>query len=282
MKQPEGNWYYELQDQLWPGRALALQVAEVLYEGRSDYQDIKVFTSPSVGRVLTLDGIVQLTESDEFSYQEMLTHIPMFAHPDPKKVLVIGGGDGGILREVARHPGVEEIHLCEIDAMVIEISKKFLPFTACGFDDPRVSVHVEDGAKFMDRNEKAFDVIIVDSSDPIGPAEVLFQKPFYESMHQALKPGGIIGTQAESMWLHKELIQGLLNMARTIFKNVGYAFISIPTYPTGTIGILTASDESDLRSPLRKPDEAIQAALRYYSPEIHQTAFQLPAFAKDL
>jgi len=281
MPQLGKDWYSEVNKTLWPGRALSLQIRKVLFEGRSRFQKVRIFDSVGCGRVLTLDGIIQLTESDEFAYQEMQAHVPLFAHPHPKSVLVIGGGDGGVIREVARHKGVKRIDLCEIDEMVIEVSKKYLPFTACGFDDPRVTVHVEDGATFMVRNKAAYDVIIVDSSDPIGPAEVLYKAPFYRNMRAALKPGGMILTQAESVWLHRDLIQPLFKMARRIFKRVAYCYTCVPTYPSGQIGLLVASTGPQVQVPVRKPDKAMKRSLRYYTPEIHKASFCLPAFAAE-
>jgi len=275
------DWFVEVGQSLWPGRALALQIKEVLYEGRSQFQEIRVFDSVGAGRVLTLDGIIQLTESDEFAYQEMLTHVPLFAHPDPKSVLVIGGGDGGILREVAKHRGVERMDICEIDGAVIDVSRRHLPFTACGFDDPRVKIYLEDGAVFVARAKAQYDVIIVDSSDPIGPAEVLYREPFYRAMREALKPGGIITTQAESAWLHRNLVRSLMEMARAIFDTAHYAYTCVPTYPSGQIGLLAASRGPEVRTPLREPDQATRAKLRYYTPEVHRASFILPAFAHE-
>lgn len=191
------GWFHE-RGTLWPGQAMSLKVNKVLDHHRSKYQDVLVFESANHGTVLALDGVIQVTERDEFSYQEMIAHIPLYAHPNPKRVLVIGGGDGGVLREIARHQGVEEIVICELDSDVIEVSKKYLPSLAKGYDDPRVTVHVMDGAKFMDENPGSFDVIITDSSDPVGPANVLFETPFYKAMHSALREGGIVCTQGMS------------------------------------------------------------------------------------
>lgn len=158
------GWFHE-RGVLWPGQAMSLKVKQVLDHHRSKFQDILVFESENHGNVLVLDGVIQVTERDEHAYQEMIAHLPLFAHPNPKKVLVIGGGDGGVLREVAKHPGVEEIVECEIDEGVISVSKKYLPTLAKGYDDPRVSVQIMDGAKFLEENQETFDVIITDSSD---------------------------------------------------------------------------------------------------------------------
>ncbi len=273
------GWFTEA-DGLWPGKAMTLKVDRVLYEGRSEFQQIRVFENSGCGRVLTLDNIIQLTEHDECAYQEMLAHVPLFAHDDPKRVLVIGGGDGGIVREVVRHAGVESVELCEIDEEVIRVSREFLPFTASGLDDPRVAIRVEDGAKWVADHPKTYDCIIVDSSDPIGPAEVLFQEKFYRDLRGALRPGGVIATQAECVWLHRDIIVPLVQNARKLFDRADYCWTSVPTYPSGTIGLLVASLGADVTQPRRKPTAAMQEALRYYNPHIHQAAFCLPEFAR--
>jgi len=258
---------------------LSIQVEEILFQGKSKYQDILVFQSKSYGRVLVLDGVIQITERDEFSYQEMMAHLPLCAHPNPKKVLVIGGGDGGILREVCKHKELEEIIICEIDEMVIEVSKKYLPSTSVGYSVSRVTVHVGDGAAFMEARKSEFDVILVDSSDPVGPAESLFQASFYECMKNALRPDGIICTQGECVWLHLDLIRNLLDFSRKIFKHVQYAYCSIPTYPCGQIGFVIGSLGDVCDKPKRTPT---LEKLRYYNPSIHVASFVLPEFANSL
>lgn len=271
------GWFSEL-GQMWPGQCMSLEVEEVLFQGRSDFQDVVVFKSKTYGNVLALDGVIQCSERDEFSYQEMVTHLAMCAHPNPEKVLVIGGGDGGVLREVAKHDCVKEIHICEIDKMVIDVSKKWLPKMAVGFDDPRVKVTIGDGCKFLENSKNEYDVIVVDSSDPIGPAEVLFEKPFYVNMKNALRPGGVISTQAECLWLHLDLIKRLLVQAKEMFKQAEYAYTTIPTYPSGVIGfcILSLRDESSSVPKRELPVEK----LRYYNKDIHKSAFVLPEFAR--
>mmetsp|Transcript_16771 Transcript_16771/g.20936 ORF Transcript_16771/g.20936 Transcript_16771/m.20936 type:complete len:300 (+) Transcript_16771:129-1028(+) len=275
------GWFHE-RGILWPGQAMSLQVNKVLDHHRSSFQDVLVFESANHGNVLVLDGVIQVTERDEFAYQEMISHIPLFAHPCPKKVLVIGGGDGGVLREIARHECVEEIVICEIDGDVIDVSKKFLPGLAKGYDDPRVTVKVMDGAKFMDENQDCFDVIITDSSDPVGPANVLFETPFYKSMYRALREGGIVCTQGECMWLHVDLIRPLMNSIKQIYAGVEYAYTTIPTYPSGQIGFLigTKGRTEGCRQPKRVLDKEMQKSLRYYTTELHKAAFELPAFAR--
>ncbi len=274
------GWFHE-RGELWPGQAMSLKVKKVLDHHRSDFQDILVFESESHGTVLVLDGVIQVTEKDEFSYQEMIAHIPLFAHPNPKKVLVIGGGDGGVIREVAKHKGVEEIIECEIDEGVIKAAKKYLPNLSKGYDDPRVTVKVMDGAKFLEENQDAFDVIITDSSDPIGPASVLFETPFYNAMYRSLKEGGIVCTQGECMWLHLDLIKPLVDSISTKYSSVEYAYTTIPTYPSGQIGFIVASKgRATCKKPERQISDELLADLKYYTPELHSASFVLPAFAQ--
>lgn len=276
------GWYMEI-GELWPGQAFSLKVKNILYEGKSKFQDVLVFESENYGNVLVLDGVIQVTERDEFSYQEMMAHLPLFGHKNPKRVLVIGGGDGGVIREICKHSNVEEIVLCEIDEDVINVSKKYLPSLACGYDDPRVKVHIMDGNEFMGKHADYFDVIITDSSDPIGPAEVLFETPFYKAMHAALRDGGIVCTQGECMWLHVDIIKPLLDSLRQVYSSVNFAYVCIPSYPSGQIGmIVVGKGEScgDLTTPSRTPSADVQKLLKYYTSDIHKAAFTLPAFAR--
>ncbi|KAJ8486697.1 hypothetical protein OPV22_019182 [Ensete ventricosum] len=283
----DGNFMY-FNNPMWPGEAHSLKVEKILYQGKSEFQEILVFQSSMYGKVLVLDGIVQLTERDECAYQEMIAHLPLCSIPSPKTVLVIGGGDGGVLREIARHSSVEHIDICEIDKMVIDVCKQFFPDLSVGFDDPRVRLHVADGIKFLrDAPEAMYDVIIVDSSDPIGPARELVEKPFFEMIARALKPGGVLCNQAESMWLHTHLIQDMLSICREIFKSVHYAWASVPTYPSGVIGFLLCSTNGPpvhFLNPINPIDkqEALQSKreLRFYNSEMHKAAFVLPSFAK--
>jgi len=270
------GWFSEL-GVMWPGQAMSIEVDTILFQGRSDYQDVVVFKSKTYGNVLALDGVIQCTERDEFSYQEMLTHLSMSAHPDPKRVLVIGGGDGGVLREVAKHKSVEQIVICEIDKMVIDVSKQYLPHMAAGYNDPRVKVNIGDGCKFLEESKNEYDIIIVDSSDPVGPAEVLFEKPFYVNMRNALREGGLISTQGECMWLHLDLIKRLLDQSRDLYKHAEYAFTTIPTYPCGQIGFVVCSLRDE--SPSEAVRELTGAHLKYYSKEVHKASFVLPQFA---
>ena len=277
----KNGWFSEICPG-WSGVALSFEIMETLYSQKSNFQQIDLYQTRHHGRMLVLDGIIQLTQFDEFAYQEMLAHVPLFAHPDPKDILLIGGGDGGILREISRHDRVGKIDFCEIDETVIAVSKEFLPGLACGFNDPRVNVHIGDGNAFVKDKKMAYDVIIVDSSDPIGPAETLFNKSFYARLKNALKPGGIIATQGESIFMHQEWVSTLARITRELFPVQAYANIQVPTYPGGNIGICMGSLGPTLTIPARQISHEMQDQLKYYTPQIHEAAFVLPYFAEKL
>jgi len=276
------GWYSELCDQLWPGQAMSIAVKEILHQEQTKFQKLEIMETQSYGRMLCLDGIIQLTEKDEFSYQEMLAFLPLFSHPNPKKVCVVGGGDGAILSRLVMHPQLEEIFLCELDERVIECSKKFFPQFRRGFDDPRVTILTSDGAKFLSEYKDYFDVIITDSSDPIGPADTLFSDSYYHTIHGALKEDGIAASQGECMWLHEELIEKLTRSCKQLFAHVEYSFVTIPTYPCGQIGVLCCSKGRSCHQPVVSVDEVFtsedQDTLRYYTPDIHTASFVLPRF----
>ncbi|KDR71531.1 hypothetical protein GALMADRAFT_253864 [Galerina marginata CBS 339.88] len=272
------GWFREISSQ-WPGQAMTLKVNKILHVEKSLYQDVLVFESATYGNILVLDGVIQCTERDEFSYQEMIAHLPLASHPNPKKVLVIGGGDGGVVREVLKHDTVEQVVLCDIDEAVIRVSKTYLPHMSALLASPKVTVYVGDGFKFLAENEGTYDVIITDSSDPVGPAESLFQKPYFQLLHDALTPGGHISTQGECLWLHLSLIQELRKMTRDLFAVSEYAYTTIPTYPSGQIGFIVCAKAPgrDLKTPVREVKDT-----RYYNKALHTSAFNLPEFARAL
>jgi len=214
----------------------------------------------------------------------MITFLPLNSHPCPKKVLIIGGGDGGVIREVVKHPAVESIVLCEIDEKVIEVSKKYLPKMACGFSSSKLTQFIGDGFEYMKEHENEFDVIITDSSDPVGPAESLFQQGYYELMRKALKPDGILCCQGECLWLDLLLIKSMVDFSKDLFPVVNYSFTTIPTYPCGQIGFIMCSKNKDTRfeDPVTvfTESEIEQMGLQYYNAEVHKSAFVLPQFAK--
>jgi spermidine synthase len=268
----------------WPGQAFSLQIEQVLFHEKSKYQDVLVFKSKTYGNVLILDGIIQCTERDEFAYQEMLAHLPLFAHPNPKRVLIIGGGDGGILREVLKHSSVEHVTMCEIDEMVIDVSKKYLPGMAEQFGNPKLNLFIGDGFEFLKNHKNEFDVVITDSSDPVGPAESLFGKSYYQLLSESMKDGGILSSQAESVWLHLELISHMIEFTKQIFPTVKYASSIMSTYPSGTMGyLIAAKDDRDVTKPARTltSEEIKSMKLKFYNSELHSAAFILPTFVNQ-
>ena len=276
------GWFRE-SEVLWPGQAMSLRVDKVLFEGRSEFQEILVFKSANYGTVLVIDGVIQLTERDEHAFQEMLAHVPLHCHPEPKSVLIVGGGDGGVLREVCRHACVERIVLCEIDPLVVEVSRRFLGnSTATSFGDPRVTLVHEDAAQYVRGRNAEFDVVIVDSRDPVGPAWTLFTSDFYASLKAAMKPGAIMCNQGECIWLHLDLIGEVLRQCKAVFPTVDYCYTTIPTCPSGQIGFLMCSTTPDcvLRQPTRTPVAGLQEQLKYYTPAVHAASFVLPRFAE--
>ncbi|CAH0702605.1 unnamed protein product [Spodoptera exigua] len=278
------NWFTE-DCEMWPGGTFSVEVKEVLYSEQSDYQEITVFDTTKFGKVLVLDGIIQCTEKDEFAYQESIAFLPLCLHKNPEKVLIVGGGDGGVAREVAKHPQVKEILQVEIDEKVIEVSKKYLPFLAVGFESPKLKLHIGDGFEFMLNHKNEFDVIITDSSDPVGPAVSLFRDHYFQLMKSALKPNGIICSQAGTVWNDLDLVSNILNICKKQFPKAAYAYASVPTYPSGQIGFVIGSLDNDIV--FDKPERVFteedekEMKLRYYSSEIHKAAFVLPTFVRQ-
>lgn len=275
------GWFTEIGAPNGKNVALSLKVKEAIHSEQSKYQKIDIFSTETFGKCLALDDAIQCTEIDEFAYQEMISFLPLNSHPNPKNVLIVGGGDGGVAREVLKHPCVEKLIQCEIDDRVVELSKKHFPTMACSFNDPKLELIIGDGYKYVQELEDGcLDVIITDSSDPKGPAECLFKAPYYEMLHKKLRSGGIICCQAESIWFDLDFIKSLVETNRKIFKTVAYASILTCTYPGGQIGFLLASkDEIDFRKPIHKLHED-KLGLKYYDYEIHQAAFVLPRFVQ--
>lgn len=284
------GWFHEVSDEHFPGQALALRVDEVLYHSKSDFQDILVFRSTNHGVVLVLDGIIQCSERDEFAYQEMIAHIPLYCHKSPKKVLVIGGGDGGVVREVVKHELVESVTMVEIDKTVIELAKKYLPGMSSAMNHPKLTLKLCDGFKFLkeasqlDEQDK-FDVIITDSSDPDGPAEAFFQREYFQLLQDALKPDGIVIAQtSENVWLDINYLKNLSETAKSVFRNARICYTTVPTYTSGQLGLIVCcnSPDTDLTIPQRKPTDSEQDNLKYYNNEIHTASFVLPNWADNL
>lgn len=285
MEQIKNGWFSEKND-LWPGQYFSLEVEKVLHHEKSDYQDILVIKTKSHGTTLILDGIIQCTEHDEFAYQEMISFLPLCAHENPSRVLIVGGGDGGVAREVTKHPKVQEVVQVEIDKKVIDVSKKYLPFMSKGFSSPKLTLHVCDGFEYMRNHKAEFDVIITDSSDPIGPAVNLFTEAYFKLLKEALRPNGIICSQGGTLWSQLEHVKDTLSNCRKHFGVVRYATSSVPTYPTGQIGYVIGSLEQNANLVVPKfkfsTKEIEELDLRYYSSDIHSASFVLPNFAKKI
>lgn len=279
------GWFREINDHSFPGQAFCLKVEEILYHEKSEFQDILVFKSTDYGNVLVLDGIIQVSERDEFAYQEMISHVPLYAHRHPKKILVIGGGDGGVLREVVKHSCVEEATLVEIDRKVIELSKKFLPTMSSSFDHPKVQIQLCDGFQFLKDvadSDNKYDVIITDSSDPEGPAEAFFQKDYFDLLFNALNENGIVIAQSsENVWLNLSYLQNLLKTAKSVFPVAQYCYTALPTYTSGQLGLIICakSPNTDVSNPIRTPSAEEMKELRYYNFKMHSASFVLPTWA---
>jgi spermidine synthase len=271
------DWYFYEDNKQWPGRGLILEAQEVLLETKSDFQDILVFRwNEKFWNVLALDGVVQITQWDEAWYQEILAHTPLAIVENPQHPLIIGGGDGWILRECLRHPSVEKVTQCEIDQGVIDAAKKYFPDISYGYSDPKTNLFIGDGAEYVTNTHDRYDSIIVDSSDPIGPAESLFTPEFYTNLKKKLSPKGSMAIQWESLFFHQELASELIANMRLLFKHAAYAQVHVPTYPWGNIGILVCSDSHDPSHPLKEYDAHLQSQLRYYNSEVHKASFILP------
>ena len=262
------------------------EVSEILYEGNTGFQDLVIFRNPTFGRVMALDGVMQTTEKDEFVYHEMMAHVPLFAHGSAKRVLIIGGGDGGVLREVLKHP-VESGTEVELDAGVVEVSKRHLP-AICGaaYDDPRTNLIIGDGAKFLAETGERFDAILVDSTDPIGPGTVLFSRAFYSDCKRCLTERGILVTQNGVPFMQSDELTTSVGHFRALFPDAWCYLATVPTYVNGAMALGWASLDANARKldldTLTRRYEALGISTKYYNPEVHQGAFALPNYVKAL
>lgn len=266
--------------------AQSLRIEKLHYDSKTEHQRLRVFENPTFGRILTLDDVVQTTEGDNFIYHEMMAHVPILAHGAARRVLIIGGGDGGMAREVLRHASVEHVTMVEIDAGVIEFSKKYLPNLSQGaFDDPRLELVIADGAQFIRETEGGFDVIIVDSTDPIGPGEVLFTDTFYGHAKRALAPGGILVTQNGVPFLQGEELTNTMRAFKALFADWTCYIATIPTYAGGPMAFGWGTDgearKVDLET-LKARHAAAGLACDYYTPEVHLASFALPGYIQRL
>ncbi len=270
-------WYTEYQTS---SVGITCKTSKTYHAEKTRFQDLALIETEQFGRMLVLDGTVQTTIEDEFVYHEMITHVSLFTHPNPKKVLVIGGGDGGAIREIIKHPSIEEAVLVEIDDRVIQVSKEYLPEISCALTDRRVEVVIGDGIKYVREHKNEFDVIMVDSTDPVGSAAGLFAVDFYKTIFSALKEDGIFVAQTESPFFHKTLINNVYNDVLSIFPIVKLYTCSIPTYPSGYWSFTMGSKKYDPET--IDINNILELDTKYYCREIHKAAFCLPKFVRDL
>ncbi len=261
-----------------------MKTTKTLFSGKSKYQQLDIVETLEFGRMMLLYGLVMVTECDEFIYHDMIVHPALFTHPKPKKVLVIGGGDGGSIREIMKHPEVKLAVLCEIDGLVIEKSIELLPSIAAEIDgsNPRVKLHIDDGLAYIRDHQNEFDIILVDSTDPIGPAVGLFEKSFYQLVFSALKNDGIMIAQSESPFYHAEVQKAMYQNLHAVFPIVEMYQAFIPTYPSGFWSFAFASKKYHPITDFDH-DRAVKREFhtRYYNEDIHLGAFMLPTFARE-
>ncbi len=273
-------WYSELHDGL---SGLTIKVDRVLESVQSEFQRIDVLESRDFGKLLVLYGSLMVCDRDNNSYNEMITHVPLFVHPSPKKVLIIGGGDCGALTEVLKHPEVEQCTMCEIDEMVVEVSKRHFPYLTEGLSDPRANVVFGDGKEYIEKGTAKYDVIILDLSDPIGPAADLFQKSFHQTVYDSLNDDGILVAQTESPFYNQKTVSRLHANLRGIFPIARMYTCFMPIYPSALWSFAFCSKKYD---PIADFDQdrynRQKPATRYYNDEIHRGAFALPQFARNL
>ena len=275
-------WFSEMHT---PHVKLSIRVDRQLYSGKSEFQRIDVFDSPEFGRFLTLDGYMMLTEKDEFIYHEMITHVPMAVHPHVEKVLVIGAGDGGVIRELVQYQDLQHIDMVEIDPLVVEVCKKYLPKTACRLEDPRLTIHYEDGLKFIRSRQEEYDLIIVDSTDPFGPSEGYFTREFYGICYNALKDDGIMVNQQGSPFYRHDA-QAMQRSHKRIVNTFPISRVYQAHIPTCPSGYWLFGFASKKYHPIKdfKPKEwnGLKIETWYYTTHLHMGAFMLPKYVEDL
>lgn len=267
---------------------LSVGVNRVLFSEQTPFQKVEVYETDTWGNLMTIDGMVMLSEKDEFVYHEMIAHVACFSHPNPKRVLIIGGGDGGTAREVLKHPSVEHVDMVEIDEAVVRASKQFMPGVG-DFDNPKLHVLYENGLTFVDNVPKKYDVIIIDGSDPVGPAVDLFKQEFYDKCYAALSENGVLTGQTESPWVgsYHESMQSVFGALKNAFDLSKMYLAYIPLYPTGMWSMAYASKGIDPLS-----DEVIdrikaglprfESTLKYYNLDMHRASFALPGFVREI
>jgi len=277
-----------VEETLHRGFRVRLKADRVLFDSETEHQRLIIFENADFGRVMMLDGVVQVTTKDEFVYHEMMAHVPLFAHGRAKKALIVGGGDGGVLREALKHPELEQVTLCEIDHGVIDLCRQHFPEVSAGaYDDPRTRVVIADGTKFVAETDERFDVIMVDSTDPIGPGAVLFTREFYADCARCLKPGGLLVTQNGLPFVQAGELAQSVSYFRGLFADAFAYLANTPSYFGGPMSFGWATDNAKLRQHRRKRigrrhDKAGAFETRYWRPDVHVAAFALPPYVRAL
>ncbi|HBC95727.1 MAG TPA: spermidine synthase [Clostridium sp.] len=259
---------------------MTYKVKQTLIREKTKYQDLAIVDTYSFGKMLVLDGIVQTTVRDEYVYHEMITHIPLFTHPNPKRVLVVGGGDGGSVKEILKHPAVEKVVLCEIDSEVVNQCKKYLPEISFALEDPRCQILIGDGIKYVREHKDSFDVVIVDSTDPFGAAEGLFGRNFYSEIYDCLTENGIFAAQTETPFYLPGEVKKIYENVKSVFPIAKLFMAGIPTYPSGFWSFTLGSKKYDPQSVDLSSREDINT--KYYTKKLHKVCFVLPKFIEDL
>jgi len=273
-------WYKELHDDQ---SGLTVRVDRIVESTRSEFQRIDVLDTKDFGKMLVLYGSLMVCDNDNNAYNEMLAHVPLFAHAAPRKVLIIGGGDCGTLTEVVRHPEVEKVVMCEIDAKVVEVTQRHFAYLTTGVEDPRAELVFEDGKKYIEEGTEKFDVILLDLSDPVGPAADLFQKEFHRRVFDRLNDDGILVAQTESPFYNQSTVRALYENFRDIFPIVRMYTCFMPIYPSGywSFGFCSKKYDSLCDFDQQRYDR-LHLKTRYYNDETHRASFALPEFVKDL
>ncbi|MBO6783936.1 MAG: polyamine aminopropyltransferase [Alphaproteobacteria bacterium] len=285
MSDNDNGWAW-FDETLNAGYQFGLKVDSILFRETTEHQDLVIYQTSEWGRIMALDGIIQVCERDEFIYHEMLTHVPLFAHGAAREVCVVGGGDGGMLREALKHP-VDRVTMVEIDGSVVELCKEYLPSISDGaFDDPRADLVIADGAAFMAETDRSFDVIIIDSTDPIGPGEVLFSSAFYADCKARLNPGGVMTTQSGVVMIQGDELTTTVQRLGAHFADA-FAYIApVPTYAGGFMAFGWGTDNTTLRSvpadTLAVRYDQADITTRYYNPSLHGGAFAHPTYVAEL
>jgi len=279
---PHQNWFAETLHGSYEQR---LEITNILYRSKNDLQDVMIFETPFFGRVLALDGIIQTTVRDEACYHEMLVHVPVLTHGGIKDVLIIGGGDGGALREALRHPEIKSVTLVEIDENVINVCREYMPSLSAGaFNDPRCNLVISDGLEFVKKTKKVFDLIIVDSSDPVGPSEPLFSSEFYKNCHSLLSSNGIFICQTGVSFVQEEEARTTLKRLDSIFEDAALYVTQVPTYSFGFMTLGWGSNDLALRDTenkeIRSRFQNANLPMKYYTTDVHQASFALPQYMR--